>query len=81
MVQNPVWIVPAPFCTTHHVNDGRYILRCEVPEDEKQGKERKNDVDVRQIRSLYSGTCFKSCKLLAVGLLRNSKYDEKICKA
>lgn len=42
LMLHPVWLVPAPCCAVHCVNDGRYFTGDDVPEVENMLKERKN---------------------------------------
>lgn len=78
LVQHPVWEVPAPFRAKHYVNDGIFLLGDEAPDGKKQRKEGMNNVGPYQIASKSSAASFRSCKLLAVRVLPNSKYGEEL---
>lgn len=71
IVHHPVSKVPAPFCTMRCKKNEKYLQRDEVPDGERQPKERKKSVEFYQNEYASSAISLKSYKLLAVRAWKN----------
>lgn len=74
--EHPVWIVPAPFCVTQYINDGRYL-----PEDKEINSStptrRRNNVEI-VCSDIHSVQDLRMCNVIMVVSRRNITAGEEL---
>lgn len=78
IIKYPAWINPAPFSAVCYGSKGRYLSGSEAPGIEMPQKELRRNVEFCQSGAPSSAIFIEFYKLLAVRVLQNLKYGQKL---